>query len=276
MELQDNLEALQEEVALLLTTYGLDVIGAVVILIVGWIIAGWVGAAVRRASEESGMMDDTLRPLAAAIARYVIIIFTLIAVLNQFGVQTASIIAVVGAAGLAIGLALQGALSNVAAGILILILRPFKVGDYVEAGGTAGTVKEIGLFGTELATPDNVFIAVPNAQITGGAVSNYSRHATRRIDIVVGIGYACSIDDAIAVLTKLAVDDARVLAETAPEATVRALGESSVDIGLRFWVNAGDYSSTLFDLNKAVKEALDAAGIEIPFPQRVVEIKKGD
>jgi small conductance mechanosensitive channel len=252
------------------------VIGAVVILIVGWIITGWVGAAVRRASGKFGMMDDTLRPLAAAIARYVIIIFTLIAVLNQFGVQTASIIAVVGAAGLAIGLALQGALSNVAAGILILILRPFKVGDYVEAGGTAGTVKEIGLFGTELATPDNVFIAVPNAQITGGAVSNYSQHATRRIDMVVGIGYACSIDDAIAVLTKLAVDDARVLAETAPEATVRALGESSVDIGLRFWVNAGDYWPTLFDLNKAVKEALDAAGIEIPFPQRVVEIKKGD
>lgn len=270
-----RIKDLIEQAQLLLTTYGLDVVGAIVTLIVGWMIAGWASRATRAAAGRADWMDATLKPLVASIVRYLVLIFTIIAVLSQFGVQTTSIIAVLGAAGIAIGLALQGTLSNVAAGVMILILRPFKVGDYVEAGGKGGTVREVGLFQTELATADNVFVSVPNSSITGGSILNYSRHDTRRIDIVVGIGYDADIDQAFDVLRNLAENDPRALRDPEIHLSVRELADSSVNIGLRFWVDASDYWPTLFDTNKAVKQALDAAGIEIPFPQRVVELKKG-
>lgn len=273
MTIEEQLGSIGYEVKVLLTTYGLDVVGAVLILVVGWIVAGWAGRATRAAAERTKWMDATLKPLAVSITRYLVLIITVVAVLNQFGVETTSVIAVLGAAGLAIGLALQGTLSNVAAGVMILMLRPFKIGDYIEAGGMAGTVKEVGLFGTELATPDNVFISVPNSSILSGAISNYSHHDTRRIDIVVGIGYGADIDQAFDVLGTLTRADDRVMKDPAVHLSVRALGASSVDIGVRFWVAAADYWNVLFDLNKGVKQSLDAAGIEIPFPQRVIEIK---
>jgi len=273
MDVENKIDAVSQEIDLLLTTYGFDVIGAIVILVLGWIIAGWAAKTTRAASDRAKWMDATLKPLAASLVRYLILIITIVAVLNQFGVQTTSVIAVLGAAGLAIGLALQGTLSNVAAGVMILVLRPFKIGDYIEAGGKAGTVKEVGLFGTELATPDNVFISVPNSAIIGGAIANFSHHGTRRIDIVVGIGYGADIDQAFGVLRDLANNDGRVLKDPATHVSVRELADNSVNIGLRFWVNAADYWDVLFDLNKGVKQGLDAAGIEIPFPQRVVEIK---
>jgi small conductance mechanosensitive channel len=276
MSMQEKIGSVSQEVGLLLTTYGLDVIGAILILVIGWIVAGWASRVTRAAAERTSWMDSTLKPLAASVVRYFVLIITIVAVLNQFGVETTSVIAILGAAGLAIGLALQGTLSNVAAGVMILILRPFRVGDYVEAGGTAGTVKEVGLFGTELATPDNVFISVPNSAVVGGAISNYSHHGTRRIDIVVGIGYGADIDQAFEVLRGLAEADGRVLGDPAVHVSVRELADSSVNLGLRVWVNAADYWDVLFDLNKGVKQNLDAAGIEIPFPQRVIEIKNGE
>ncbi|WP_226893561.1 mechanosensitive ion channel family protein [Nisaea sediminum] len=273
VDVAGEMNVLWDETQLILATYGFDVLGAIVILLLGWIVAGWASRATRNAVERIGWMDGTIKPLIASIVRYLVIVVTVVAVLNRFGVETTSIIAVLGAAGLAVGLALQGTLSNVAAGVMILFLRPFKVGDYVTAGGNGGTVAEVGLFTTELTTPDNVSIAVPNSQIIGGAISNFSKHPTRRIDIVVGIGYSSNIDTAFAALMKLAEGDARVLADPAPQVSVRALADSSVNVGLRFWVNSADYWPTLFDFNKAVKETLDANGIEIPFPQRVVELK---
>ncbi len=273
IDVAGEVNVLWDETQAMLTTYGFDVLGAILILLFGWIVAGWAGRATRNAVDRIAWMDGTIKPLISSIVRYLIVIITIVAVLNRFGVQTTSIIAVLGAAGLAVGLALQGTLSNVAAGVMILFLRPFKVGDYVTAGGNGGTVAEVGLFTTELTTPDNVFISVPNSQIINSAVSNFSRHATRRIDIVVGIGYGSNIDTAFDALTKLAEADDRVLADPKPEVTVRELADSSVNIGLRFWVNAGDYWPALFAFNKGVKETLDANGIEIPFPQRVVEMR---
>jgi small conductance mechanosensitive channel len=276
MNMDEELGSVGKEIDLVLATYGLDIVGAILILVIGWIIAGWAARITRAAADRTSWMDATLKPLASSLVRYFVLIITIVAVLNQFGVETTSVIAVLGAAGLAIGLALQGTLSNVAAGVMILVLRPFKVGDYVEAGGTAGTIKEVGLFGTELATPDNVFISVPNSSIVGGAISNYSHHGTRRIDIIAGIGYGDDIDQAFDVLRGLAEGDDRILKDPAVHLSVRELADSSVNLGLRFWVNAADYWDVLFDMNKGVKQSLDAAGIEIPFPQRVVEIKNAE
>lgn len=276
METEGQFGSVSNEVERLLTTYGLDVVGAIAILIIGWIVAGWASRVARAAADRTNWMDGTLKPLVASLVRYLVLIITIVAVLNQFGVETTSVIAVLGAAGLAIGLALQGTLSNVAAGVMILALRPFKIGDYVEAGGKAGTIKEVGLFGTEFATPDNVFISVPNSAIVSGAISNYSHHGTRRIDIIVGIGYGADIDQAFDVLGKLAADDSRIKTDPAVHLSVRELADSSVNLGIRFWVNAADYWDVLFDMNKGVKQSLDAAGIEIPFPQRVVEIKNAE
>lgn len=269
-DVEQNLALLQAQVTGILTEYGFDVVGAIVILVIGWMIAGWVHSGVKRALGRVSWMDGTVRPIFATIARYLVMVVTLIAVLNQFGVQTASVIAVLGAAGLAVGLALQGTLSNVAAGVMLLFLRPFRVGDYVVINGTGGTVKEVSLFATELATPDNVFISVPNSGIFGNVITNYSRHDTRRLDIPVGIAYGADIDKAFEVLLKVVQEDGRALGDPAPEVMVMELADSSVNLNIRFWVKASDFWGCKFAMNKAVKEALDAAGIEIPFPQRVI------
>jgi small conductance mechanosensitive channel len=204
--------------------------------------------------------------------RYLILTLTVLAVLSEFGVQTASLITVFGAASLAIGLALQGTLGNLAAGVMLLFFRPFRVGDYVEAGGHAGTVKAVDLFMTEFATPDNVRILVPNGQIWGGSVVNYSHHETRRVDLTVGIDYGDDIDKAFATVRKAIAADARVHAEPEPLVAVAELADNSVNIVIRVWCDAGDYWPLKFDLTKALKEALDKAGISIPFPQRVVHM----
>jgi small conductance mechanosensitive channel len=185
---------LWQQVVTILTTYGLDVVGALVTLIIGWIIAGRIKALVHRALGRVPRFDPTLTSFFGSLARYVVIAVTIVAVLDQFGVETASLLAVLGAAGLAIGLALQGTLSNVAAGVMLLTFRPFKIGDYVEAAGLAGTVTSINLFITEMTTPDNVQIIAPNGQMWGAAVKNYSHHATRRVELVIGIAYEDDID----------------------------------------------------------------------------------
>ena len=254
------------------TEYGMSVIGAVVILIVGWWLAGWAKTAVARALGKVKAIDTTLIPFLSSLVRYTILAFVIVAVLNQFGVQTTSIIAVLGAAGLAIGLALQGTLQNVAAGVMLLVLRPFKIGDAIDAGGQAGAVVEIGLFTTELKTPDGIFKAVPNSSIWGSAITNFSRNPTRRIDLVAGIAYGDDLEGAMGLLKGLMEADPRILKDPAPDVMVIAMADSSVNINLRAWVNGGDYWAVLFDLNKKVKLGLEGAGYNIPFPQQDVHM----
>ena len=257
--------------------YGLDLLQAILILIVGYWLAGRFSNGVRRWLGRFDRVDDTLKPLFANLVRYAILIITIVAVLAQFGVQTTSIIAVLGAAGLAIGLALQGTLQNISAGIMLLLLRPFKVGDVINAAGSTGTVVELGLFSTEFRTADGVCIFIPNGSIWGASVTNFSRNATRRVDIVIGISYDDDIDKARGVLHGLMKDDDRVLSDPAPETMVVALADSSVNINMRCWVKGGDYWGVLFDLNQQAKVGIEAAGCSIPYPQHDVHmIAQGD
>jgi small conductance mechanosensitive channel len=258
----------------LVTTYGLSVVGGLAIFIFGWIAASWMSGGVRRALSRSRRVDATLRGFFASLVKYAVLAFVIIAVLNQFGVQTASLIAIFGAASLAIGLALQGTLSNVAAGVMLLIFRPLKVGQYVEVAGHAGTVQEITLFTTELATPDNVQIVIPNAQVWGSAVVNYSAHKLRRCDFTLSIAYSDDVDAAIAVVHREIGNDSRALSDPEPTVAVAALAESSVDLTARIWVNAEDYWPFKFDMTKRFKQAFDAAGLTIPFPQREIKVQQ--
>ena len=273
--MEESIREAVTEAMTLLTTYGLDVIGAIAILVIGWLLSGWARRAVDRGLSKFDKFDVTLRTFFASLAKYLVIIITVVAVLNQFGVQTASLIAVLGAAGLAIGLALQGTLSNVAAGVMLLIFRPFRVGDFIEAGGISGTVKAVTLFVTELATPDNVHIVAPNAQLWGTAVKNYSFHPTRRVDFVLGIAYEDSMDQAITAVRAVIDADSRALKDPEPMVVVSELADSSVNLTIRIWVNAADYWPLKFDLTKAFKERLDAEGISIPYPQRSVHMASG-
>ena len=256
--------------------YGVDIAGAIVLLVVGWTVAGWIRRVIRRTLERVPALDDTLKPFIANVVRYVVLIFVLIAVLNQFGVQTTSIIAVLAATGLAIGLALQGMLANVASGVMLLFLRPFNVGEYVEAGGIAGTVAEIGLFNTEIKTSAGPGLVVPNSKIWDGPITNFSRNPTRRFDIAVGIGYDDDIDGAMALLKGLLTGDDRVLDDPEPLVVVQELGDSAVIINLRAWTRSGDYGATVWDLNKEIITELQATGYSIPFPQRDVHIVSGE
>lgn len=272
--MEEKISEIVNELTAAAATYGLDVLGAITILVVGLIFAGWAQQATLSALSRIKRLDTTLRVFFASIVRYFIVIIVVLAVLNRFGVQTASLIAVLGAAGLAIGLAMQGTLSNVAAGVMLLIFRPFNVGHYIEAGGQAGTVHELGLFITELNTPDNVRISVPNADIWGSAIKNYSFNPTRRMDLIVGISYEDDINTAIGAIDAVIGGDGRIHRDPAPMVAVNELADSSVNLVVRFWCNAGDYWPLKFDLTKAIKERLDADGISIPYPQCQVHMAK--
>ncbi|MDF1735059.1 MAG: mechanosensitive ion channel [Minwuia sp.] len=254
--------------------YAIAVVGVIVILVVGFIAAGWVGRAVRSMLGRSKKTDPLITNFVAAVARYGVIAFTIIAALDQFGVETTSFVAVMGAAGLAIGLAFQGTLGNLAAGVMILAFRPFRQGHFIEGGGVSGTVDSVSLFVTEMHTADNVHIIVPNGSLWNTAIKNYSHHATRRCDFVLGIGYGSSHVEAMKALNAMAGADARVLKEPAPQIVVSNLGDSSVDITIRLWCNAGDYWGLKFDFTQAMKEKMDELGIEIPFPQRAIHMIK--
>lgn len=270
--MEKEMQAVADQIIEIVTVYGIDVVGALAILILGWIAAGWVGKVVDRGLGRVPNMDSTLRPFLSNIVRWTILAFVLVAVLNQFGVETTSIIAVLGAAGLAIGLALQGTLSNVAAGVMLLILRPFKVGDFVAAGSLSGTVVEIGLFTSELKTADGIYIMAPNSQIWNQVITNYGRNPTRRIDIQVGIAYDDDIDVAQKALQDLMEKNELILKDPAPMTMVMALADSSVNINMRCWANTGDYWNALWALNKGAKAAVEDAGCTIPFPQRDVHL----
>lgn len=268
----ETMQTAIDQAITLITEYGLDVVGAIVILVLGLIVSGWVSRAVRSGLSRVKSVDSMLRGFFASLAKYFVIAITLIAVLERFGVETTSFVAVLGAAGLAIGLALQGTLSNVAAGVMLLLFRPFKVGDYVEVAGLSGTVADVSLFTTELTTPDNVQIVTPNSDIWGTAIKNFSHHATRRVQLIVGIGYGDDMDKAIEVIKGVISAEERIHAEPAPFVAVSNLGDSSVDITIRVWCDAANFWPLNFTLPKAVKEAFDKNDISIPFPQRDVHM----
>ena len=249
---------------------GLNVVAAVAILIVGWVVAGWAEKVVRSASARNEKVDATLVSVLARVVRALVIVFTIIAVLDRFGVQTASLVALLGAAGLAIGLALQGALSNVAAGVMLLGLRPFRIGDAVDIGGTVGAVEDMGLFVTKMRTFDGVPVFMPNGRIWGNEIKNFSRADRRRIDLTIGVGYGDDLDHALGVLGKVVAAEPRILTDPEPLIKVTALGDSSVDLLVRVWTLPADFLAAQMDLSKAIKQRLDAEGISIPFPQRDV------
>ena len=265
-----------EGVVAITIEYGVDIVGAIVLLIIGWTVAGWARRGIRHALERVPRMDETLKPFLAKLVWYVIMAFVLVAVLSQFGVQTTSVIAILGAAGLAIGLALQGTLANVASGVMLLFLRPFNIGDYVDAGGIAGTVVEIGLFNTEIKTSKGLCLIVPNKIIWESPITNFSRNPTRRFDITVGISYGDEVNGATDLLMGLLTGDERILDDPEPLAVVEELGNSAVIINLRAWTRAEDFWAAIWDLKKAIKVELEAAGYSIPFPQRDIHIVSGD
>ncbi|MEM8987538.1 MAG: mechanosensitive ion channel domain-containing protein [Pseudomonadota bacterium] len=250
--------------------FGLNALGALAVLILGLWIAGAVKKAVRKGIEKSPKIDETLGLFFASIAYYVILAIVVITALGVFGVPTTSFAAILGAAGLAVGLALQGTLGHIASGVMLLIFRPFKIGDFIEAAGEAGTVKAITLFTTELATPDNVHIIVPNGAVWGDSITNYSYHATRRVDLVFGISYEDDINKAMAAIRTVVEADPRAHKDPEPQIVVGELGGSSVDIITRVWTASGDYWGLKFDLLKAVKEKFDAENVNIPYPTQTV------
>jgi small conductance mechanosensitive channel len=246
---------------------------ALLVLILGWIIAGAVSAMVRRKVNSSKNIDPTLGNFVASVVKWVILLMVLVAVLGLFGIEATSLVAVLGAATLAIGLALQGTLSDLAAGFMLILFRPYKLGQFVDIGGTAGTVKDLNLFVTELVTPDNVQIIVPNGQAWGAIITNFSHHDTRRVDLSFGIDYGDDADKAMGIITRLAEADNRVHNDPEPWVRVTSLGDSSVDLTARLWCDAADYWDIKFDMTKSVKEAFDAEAISIPYPHSV-EIQK--
>ncbi len=254
----------------LFVEHGLSIVGAVLILILGFWIAGRARAFTIKALDKPLNSDEMLKGFFGSIVRYLVIIATVLAVLGQFGVETTSLIAVLGAASLAIGLALQGTLSNVAAGVMLLVFRPFRVGQFVELNGMSGTVKDLTLFTTELATGDNVQIILPNSSVWGSPLKNYSAHPTRRVDMVYGIAYDADIDKAMSIIKAAIAADDRCHKAPEPLVVVGNLGDSSVDLTTRVWCAAGDYWGVKFDLTKKIKEAFDAEGVDIPFPTRTV------
>jgi len=255
----------------LTTQWGLQIIGAIVVLFVGRIVAGWARRLTRKALERAEV-DPTLVPFIAKLVYYLLLAFVVIAVLGVFGVQTASLVAVLGAAGLAVGLALQGTLSNFAAGVMLLFFRPFKVGDFIDAGGTTGTVEEIGVFATTMKSTDNVKIVVPNSQVYGQTIKNFNGFDTRRIDLVIGISYDDDISKAIDTIRSIVGADQRVLAEPETQIAVSNLGDSSVDLVVRPWCAGSDYWALRFDLTRRIKEGLEEAGCSIPYPQTDVHL----
>ncbi len=271
-DLQINLQEIFQTLIETVATNGLNVVGAVAILIVGWTAAGWAKRGVAKGIKKTGKVDEMIRDFLSSAVRYAILIFTVLAVLSRFGIETTSFVALLGATGLAIGLAMQGALSNVAAGVMILFFRPFKVGDFIEGAGQSGTVKSVSLFLTYLSTPDNVEIIVPNTQLWNAAIKNYSFNSTRRLDLVFGIGYGDDVDQAMGIISDIIDGDERCQKDPEPVVVVGNLGENSVDITVRIWCIGGDYWKLKWHMLKTVKQAFDKNGISIPYPQRDVHL----
>ena len=254
---------------------GMKILGAIVILIIGRFIAGAIRNGVKKVMIKQDV-DASLTGFIGSLAYFAIMAFTLIAVVGRFGVQTASFVAILGAASFAVGMAMQGTLGNFSSGVMLLLFRPFKAGDVIEAAGVKGKVVEIAIFSTTMCTPDNVKITVPNGALFGDIIKNFNGYDTRRVDMVMGIGYGSDHNKAMQILADLAKNDSRVLDDPETTIAVSELADSSVNIIFRPWVKSADYWGVYLDMHKAVKEAFDANGIEIPFPQTVVHLQKTD
>ena len=256
----------------LIVTYGMKFIMAIVVLIVGLIVIKWIVKALVRIMKK-GNVNESLIPFLKSLTKVLLKVMLVISVMGMVGIQMTSFIAVLGAAGLAVGLALQGTLQNFAGGVMILLFKPYEVGNFIEAQGFMGSVKEIQIFTTVLTTPDNRKVIIPNSPLATGSITNFSAMPTRRIDFSFGIGYSDDIDKAKDILMKMAQKDERVLKEENPPAVmVDALGDSAVNLKLRIWVKSEDYWSLWCDTQEGVKKQFDAAGISIPFPQRDVHL----
>ena len=254
-----------------LTLYGVKLVGAALIFVIGrWVAKGF--ARLFRTLMTRKNVEPTLVSFVYDLSYLALLIFVLIAALANLGIQTTTLVAVVGAAGLAVGLALQGSLANFAAGFLLIFFRPFKVGDYIEGGGSAGTVEELQMLFTRLTTPDNRAITIPNSKIMADTIVNYSTKATRRNDLVFGVGYGVDIDHVRRVLSGICEDEPRILKEPAPMIAVKEMADSSINFLLRFWAKREDFWDVHFATIETVKKRFDAEGIEIPFPQRDVHL----
>lgn len=247
-----------------------SILGAIAILFLGWVVSKWLQARVRNLGRKHKHLDDMLFDFLASIVRYVVLGFTLLFVLNTFGVQTTSVVAIIGAAGLAVGLALQGTLSNVAAGVMLILFRPIKIGDFVEVAGEMGTVKEISLNFTELADLSNVQVIVPNSEVWGNVITNYSTNAKRRAEWTFGVGYGANLKQAETIIRDTIMADDRSNPKPEPFIQVTNLGDSSVDFLVRVWCDSSVYFVYKADMTRKVKEALDEGGVDIPFPTRTV------
>ena len=262
-------DLISPELASQLLDYAVGLLTGLGTLIIGFFISSRLGRATRKLVDSTQRISNTLAPVAGSTVRYAGIVLTLVIALGQIGVETTSLIAVLGAAGLAIGLALQGTLANVAAGVMLLLLRPFEADDWIETAGISGIAREIGLFTTRIDTFDNVSISMPNSTIWSSTVINHARHKNRRLDLDIGIGYDSDLDEAEKALLSLC-DDPRIHAEPAPVFLVTGYGDSAINVRLRLWADYDDLFSLNWDLNRRLKPVLDNHGIEIPFPQRVV------
>jgi small conductance mechanosensitive channel len=258
----------------IVTAWGLKVIAAIAIFIIGRWIAKLVRRAVYRVMEKANV-EPLITGFVSNIAYIALLAFVVVAAIGQLGIQTTSFIAILGAAGLAIGLALQGSLANFAAGFLMILFRPFKVGDFIEGAGVAGVVQEIQTFTTTLKTPDNKTIIIPNAKLSGDNIVNYSAEATRRVDMTVGVAYDADLAKVKEVLNDIISKDSRIHADPAPQVVVAELADSSVNFVVRVWTNTGDFWGVKFDATEAIKNRFDAEGIGIPFPQRDIHIVSG-
>lgn len=257
----------------LLFQYSFNIFSALVILVIG----NWVVKAIANALAQvlrNKEIDNAVVDFVHTLVRYLLFVVILVAALGRIGVETASVVAILGVAGLAVGLALQGSLSNFAAGVLIVAFRPFKSGDFVEMAGVSGSVDSIQIFSTALKTPDNKMVVVPNGAILSSPIINYSHHDTRRIDFVVGVSYSANLQQTKKVLAEVLARESRVLSSPEPTIGVVELSDSSVNLVVRPWVRTADYWGAYFDLLQAIKEGLDEEGIEIPFPQMDVHLDK--
>lgn len=260
-----------EKLKELLAEYGLKVLAALLILIIGFWVAGLIKKGLV-AIMSRGKVDHTLVAFVASLGHVTMKIFVIIAALEKLNVKTTSFIAILGAAGLAVGLALQGSLSNFASGVLMLIFKPFKVGDFVEGGGTTGAVREIGIFTTVIDTPDNKKTIVPNSKLMGDNIVNYTANESRRVDLTAGISYEDDIDAARAAISEVLKEIPQILETPAPDVFVSEMADSSVNFAVRPWCRPADYWAVYFAVTEAIKKKFDAKGISIPFPQRDVHL----
>ena len=270
----DNAREIMTRIYGYLAEYGLKIVAALIVFFVGRWIARLLSTLAGKAMSKT-KMDETLVRFIKDLCYVALLAFVIIAALAKIGIQTGSFIALIGAAGLAVGLALQGSLANFASGVLMLIFKPIRIGDYVEAGGAAGSVAEIGIFTTVLNSPDNVRIIVPNSGVMGGNIKNYTVNGTRRVDMVIGVSYEDDLQKAKKVIEKVLAAEDRILPEPATVVAVSQLADSSVNFVVRPWVKSGDYWGTYFDLTAKIKVALEENGLTIPFPQRDVHVKDG-